>query len=92
MLFAVVELGSKVAVGGGADLALVGPGCVALLRAKLIRPKSPSQFSFMMTTWSMLCHSMGVANHLATGNFLLHVVHEPVEAGILTWQVAPTSF
>ena len=79
----------SVAIGGGSTA--INDGVAehrALLRAKLIRPKSPSQFSFMMTTWSMLCHSMGVANHLATGNFLLHVVHEPVEAGILTWQVA----
>jgi hypothetical protein len=63
-----------------------------ILTAKVVRPRSESEFHHMLTVWSMICHATGLANILTTGAFILLVVHDQVRTLGLTWQQAHELF
>lgn len=76
--------GETVSLGGESE-------SKSVLQAKIIRPKSASQFFHLLTVWVMILHSTGLANPLASQAFLLKVIHEPLAAGLLTWTQAHES-
>ena len=63
-----------------------------ILTAKVVRPRSESEFHHMLMVWSMICHATGLANILTTGAFILLVVHDQVRTLGLTWQQAHELF
>jgi hypothetical protein len=59
---------------------------------KILRPTSEAQFFHMLSVWQMVCHATGLANALASGAFMLQVVHEQMAHFGLTWQQAHELF
>ena len=82
---------TTVLVGGGAAEG-DGPERNVLKQAKILRPTSEAQFFHMLSVWQMICHATGLANALASGAFMLQVVHEQIANFGLTWQQAHELF
>ena len=87
----VQHAGATLAVAGEALSSDVSEGR-AILQAKILRPRSQSEFFHMLHVWGMVCHAMGLANTLATGTFALKVVFDQISTFGLTWQQAHELF
>ena len=60
--------------------------------ARIIRPKSATEFSDMLNSWIMICHATGLANVLITGAFLREIVYDGMSLQGLEWEVAHELF
>jgi hypothetical protein len=96
--FAYTQVGRMVHFSGAA-LAVAGEAssneaseAKVILQAKILRPRTSSEFFHMLTLWGMVCHAMGVANSLATGAFVLKVVFDQMVGFNLSWQQAHELF
>ena len=64
----------------------------AIRQAKILRPRSESEFFHMLNVWVMVCQAVGIGNALATGAFIETVVHEQIACFQLSWQQAHELF
>ena len=85
-------MASAGSVGGDVSTGTEETETTKVLQAKIVRPKSMSEFSDFLTTWLMICHACGLGDVLILGTFLRDVVHDTISLNKGEWQVAHELF